>query len=692
MLRLVALVAAALLSISTAVNVKAESPIAKVITLLEDLIGEVEGDGKDEAKAYSEYACFCKDTNKEKSTSITKGQGKIDSLSADIAKNTATKEKKEAEIKEREEKHEELGASLTAEVTRCSKANADYEATKADMEKAILSLEKAIAAMNGKKSKAGGASLIEMPEDVAHGLALADAMDLLEAKQRQMIGSFVQGAGKVDPKDPAYKYHSKEINELLAKLEKQFNDDKDENQKKWDKIEKACDDNKKTTAGLMKTNLDKISKLKIDVKGLEKTIADDRDDLIEAQDQLKDDEIYLKDLTAQCSQRAIDWDQRSQMRADELTALNKAKTILTDDAKSNYKDSVDKEGFLQMVKKVEDDDKEIRKHSVRSLAFLQTEAQDTPVRGAFLDKKAVTAGTLAAKEQVLDLLRVEGNKLASPMLSSLAMQVARQQDPYKSVKKLIQGLIEKLLDEAKAEASKQGFCTEELAKAQKDRDYAMAKAKVLGADLATYEAKKEELEEEIKDLKKDIKDIEKDLKKAKKLQDEDHDANVETLKKANEGLEAVKEAVPEMPKWSVEVGGAVKATITGEHASFFNLEDILPMGDTHPGGDMTFYNYEGSLTQPPCTEGVTWWVSAEPVEAEQAQIQQIRRAIIGADSTKHGNNRVTQPLNGRKVLVGHTGFQHYVKHHGHKAETKPDSRGYSSQDTPWAGAAPAAAA
>jgi carbonic anhydrase len=152
---------------------------------------------------------------------------------------------------------------------------------------------------------------------------------------------------------------------------------------------------------------------------------------------------------------------------------------------------------------------------------------------------------------------------------------------------------------------------------------------------------------------------------------------------SNKFLAAVKDQVPEVQQWTVEAGKA-SMPLSGDKPDVFNLENILPMGDVHPGGDMTFYNYDGSHTQPPCKEGVSWWVSAEPVEATKDEIMNFRKAIIGADSTKHGNNRVTQPLHGRKVLVGHTGFQHHVKHHGHKQEQKPDSRGYSSQDTPWA--------
>ena len=61
-------------------------------------------------------------------------------------------------------------------------------------------------------------------------------------------------------------------------------------------------------------------------------------------------------------------------------------------------------------------------------------------------------------------------------------------------------------------------------------------------------------------------------------------------------------------------------------------------------GDYYFYN--GSLTTPPCTEGVKWVVMAEPLIATAAQIEQFTNLFSS-------NNRPTQPLNDRKVVTGH---------------------------------------
>jgi carbonic anhydrase len=54
--------------------------------------------------------------------------------------------------------------------------------------------------------------------------------------------------------------------------------------------------------------------------------------------------------------------------------------------------------------------------------------------------------------------------------------------------------------------------------------------------------------------------------------------------------------------------------------------------------------YAGSLTTPPCTEGVRWFIMAEPVELSAAQIGAFEAAY-------DANNRPLQPLNDRPVVL-----------------------------------------
>jgi len=66
-----------------------------------------------------------------------------------------------------------------------------------------------------------------------------------------------------------------------------------------------------------------------------------------------------------------------------------------------------------------------------------------------------------------------------------------------------------------------------------------------------------------------------------------------------------------------------------------NAADLLPK---HLG----YFEFEGSLTTPPCTEGVRWMVMREPTAISPSEI-----ATFG--KLYHDNARPTQPSNGRAV-------------------------------------------
>ena len=58
--------------------------------------------------------------------------------------------------------------------------------------------------------------------------------------------------------------------------------------------------------------------------------------------------------------------------------------------------------------------------------------------------------------------------------------------------------------------------------------------------------------------------------------------------------------------------------------------------------DKGYYRYTGSLTTPPCSEGVAWHVLKQPVEVSKAQIESFRKHY-------RMNARPVQPLNDRTV-------------------------------------------
>lgn len=59
--------------------------------------------------------------------------------------------------------------------------------------------------------------------------------------------------------------------------------------------------------------------------------------------------------------------------------------------------------------------------------------------------------------------------------------------------------------------------------------------------------------------------------------------------------------------------------------------------------DHSYYRYNGSLTTPPCTEGVTWFVMKSPIEMSMAQL-----SVLSEDV--ENTSRPTQPTNGRFIV------------------------------------------
>lgn len=57
-----------------------------------------------------------------------------------------------------------------------------------------------------------------------------------------------------------------------------------------------------------------------------------------------------------------------------------------------------------------------------------------------------------------------------------------------------------------------------------------------------------------------------------------------------------------------------------------------------------YYRFNGSLTTPPCTEGVRWLVMKQPVTASKEQIEKFAHVM------HHPNNRPVQATNARPVL------------------------------------------
>merc|ERR1719161_434926 len=274
---------------------------------------------------------------------------------------------------------------------------------------------------------------------------------------------------------------------------------------------------------------------------------------------LLDDQEYLKELASICESQAKTWDQRSSMRADELSALTEAISIIkgTVSAKTTEKTIrfVQQRVSLGKSLAVASDDSDMQAIEEEAeaaddgaVSFVQL-GQPRKLLSALAHtaSSSVSAEDQDKRSQVLALLRTESTKLNSKLLASLAVQVAA--DPFAKVKKLIQELIERLLQEAADEASHKGWCDKETSAAEQARTYQAEEIVELNGRLASNEALRDKLQEEVDVLDKEIKELEEELAKATKMRSDEKAENAATIKEAEEGKDAVEMAIEVLSKF-----------------------------------------------------------------------------------------------------------------------------------------------
>ncbi|KAH9415555.1 Carbonic anhydrase [Dermatophagoides pteronyssinus] len=108
------------------------------------------------------------------------------------------------------------------------------------------------------------------------------------------------------------------------------------------------------------------------------------------------------------------------------------------------------------------------------------------------------------------------------------------------------------------------------------------------------------------------------------------------IKKMNPEFEVIGDMIEKLQESTPEQSQFLRETITLKNLLPENLEKL--------------YRYHGSLTTPPCTEGLVWLVLSQPSEIGRSQFEKFLGVIDEHTGEKMANNfRRIQPLNGRKV-------------------------------------------
>merc|ERR1719440_2022291 len=88
----------ALLCLGSADEDAKNRPVSKVITVLKDMVTQLEKEGEEDEETYEAFACWCTTNDKEKTKSIADGEQAVSDLTAAIEGFTAGSAKLVSEV------------------------------------------------------------------------------------------------------------------------------------------------------------------------------------------------------------------------------------------------------------------------------------------------------------------------------------------------------------------------------------------------------------------------------------------------------------------------------------------------------------------------------------------------------------------------------------------------------------------
>jgi len=538
---------------------KKMAAVNKAVELMESLQAQVLEEGEAEAKTYEKFACFCKDTTKEKVEAIQKGEDSKAELSATIEELTTNREDQDLLIREKQDEIAKLEEEQKVKDAERAGTKKEYDTNAADLTAALEALEGAIKTLKASK-KPSFAQVQSISETLKTAALLADALGVDGAAAGKVADMFLQEPAEGAPTNEVqmqdYDFHSDGIIKTLEKLLDDFRKEKVEIDKAEVESVKAYDEFTQTTTHAIKMANEVIDKTK---KQREDTISEieaSNQELSTVEASLLEDKEYTNKLSQMCTDKAKTWDQRSKLRAAELATITQAISIIKDAVSAKTTAATmrlaQRTASVRHAEAVASDD-----HAMEAIE-LDAEAADSLVqisahrhriqrlRGA---PRGAGAGNAEeeAKSAAISVLTSRGAQLKSTLLTSLASKIAA--DPFAKVKVLIQELIERLLQEAANEANHKGWCDKAMSDAKQRRDYAAEEIQTLNAEMAKLEARLDSLKEDLATLEKEIGELKDSRQQAEEEREAESAENKKTVEEATTGLDALNMCIDLLDKF-----------------------------------------------------------------------------------------------------------------------------------------------
>jgi len=484
------------------------NPVDQVLTLLQKLYDTVVTDGEVEQKQFEEFAEWCEDQAKERQYEIKTGNGQIESLKATIEKASADIESANSRIGDVTQNISANEADLKAATEIRNKEHSTFRAEEKELVETVDTLRRAHSVLSREMQK--GQSFAQLPQsfkDLTSSLSVIADAAIFSSADKNKLQAFLQQSeeGVNAPEAAAYETQSSGILDTIADLQEKAEGSLAEARKTEVNSRHAYELVAQSLKDEVRVQKDALTSTKKQLAAASEVKATAEGDLASTTKDRDEDVAYLKELSRNCQKKAVDFEVSQKSRAEELKALSDAKRIIAEATGGATK---------------------------RQYSLIQLSAK---------------AKTSDMYEKVESSIKGLGKKDNNSMLMQLAGQiraaVSMNEDPFAKVKGLIQGMIEKLVNEAAEEASHKAFCDKETSTNEAKRDKLTATETKLSTRIEKATAGVATLKQQVSELNTALADIAKSQKQMDAMRQSEHAEFVKAHADFTQGVEGIRSAL-----------------------------------------------------------------------------------------------------------------------------------------------------
>jgi len=457
-------------------------PVSKVITLLKDMMKQLEKEAEEDEEIYDQLACWCETNDKEKTKSVADAESRIEDLTIKIEEMTASSARLNTEIKNLEKEVAGNQEALDQATAIREKQLAEFNAEEKDLLQSVSALKSAITVL----SKHHGGALMQVPRSHILGVAASLEHELqthssmlkgvLTYSERKTVQAFIQAPEDYFDASPTFKQsyapQSGEIFGILKQMKETFETNLSDSQREEMSNQKAYEDLKAAKEVEIAAGQSQVDAKTQGLATTDEKLAQAKEDIEDTKNNLSADEEFLMMLKEKCSTTDAEWEERQKTRQLEIEACSKALAVLSSDDAHDLFTKTFNPALIQ---------KEFSAQSER-------------------------------RTQASDLLSKIAAKVGNPRLAAIASQV--KLDAFTKVKQAIDDMVSQLLKEKEDEIKHKDFCVEEFNSNQLQTEKKERHKEDLLAKVEDLELTIKTLGQAITSLKSEIAEMQVQMKRA----------------------------------------------------------------------------------------------------------------------------------------------------------------------------------